>query len=452
MIRTVEEIDIVVLGAGLCGLAVGSVLGKRALVFEREAQPGGLVQTTCRNGYWFDQVLHLLHFQDKETEKRMRKLMGKILQPCPPVAWVECLQGRARYPFQMHLGGLDHETMIRCVRDFAKVNFSPPAANNPVSYEDMLRRTFGEAMCEAFFFPYNRKMWKRPLAELAPSGFDWNIARPNFDEILAGAVPSSSSSNVEVYNSNGWYPRPPGNASMRGIGTVSGALAQQVSGLRLQHKVETIDLNAHTVQVRHERGLSEFEFQEACVSTLPLPTAIRLCGRQVPDDIRRDCANLLWNRVYSVQFSIRGKRPQNRGHWHYYVDESLIFTRLIYLHNFDPDHAPQDGWPLMVEVTEPAEYPVAAPEELIRRVQTDLNRIGVLPEGSQIIDEHVLVIDPAYVVFTPESQAVMQRARSFLEEHDVIPLGRYGRWEYSSMSGVLKDGFDWAETFLAQQC
>ncbi len=448
MIHTVEKADVIVLGAGVCGLAVGSVLGDRAVVFEQETQPGGLVRSTCRNGYWFDQVLHLLHFQDKEIEQRMRKLMGDILQPCPPVAWVECSQGRVRYPFQMHLGGLERETMIRCVRDFAKVNFSSSAGES-VSYEDMLCRTFGEEMCEIFFFPYNRKMWKRPLSELAPSGFDWNIARPDFDEVLAGAV--TSSSQIEVYNSNGWYPRPPHNASMRGIGTVSNVLAQHVPGLRLQHQVETIDLEKQTVQVRHKKGISKFKFRKACVSTLPLPTAIRLCGEQIPDDLRRDCADLLWNRVYSVQFSIRGKKPRHQDHWQYYVDESLIFTRLIYLHNFDPDRAPQDGWPLLVEVTEPAECPVAVPEELIRRVRLDLDRTGVLPEGNQIVDKHVLVIDPAYVVFTPESQTVMQRARSFLEDHNVIPLGRYGRWEYSSMSGVLKDGFDWAETFSARQ-
>ncbi|MGR0482550.1 MAG: protoporphyrinogen/coproporphyrinogen oxidase [Candidatus Electronema sp. V4] len=450
MTGAVEETDVVILGAGLCGLAVGSVLGERALIFEREAQAGGLVRTICRNGYWFDQVLHLLHFQDKETEQRMRRLMGDILQPCPPVAWVECLQGTVHYPFQMHLGGFDRETVIRCVRDFAKVKFSP-STGNPVSYEDMLRRTFGESMCEVFFFPYNRKMWKRPLSELAPSGFDWNIARPDFDEVLAGAITSKSNTEIEVYNSNGWYPRPPLNALTRGIGVVSSTLAQHVPGLRLQHHVETIDLNAHTVQVRCSNGSSNFKFRNACVSTLPLPLTIRLC-EQVPDDLMQECARLTWNRVYSVQLSIRGARPENRGHWHYYVDESLIFTRLIYLHNFDPDRAPQDGWPLLVEVTEPAECPVAMPEELMRRVRTDLDRIGVLPEGSQIVDEHVLVIDPAYVVFTPENRAIMQRARIFLEEHNVVPLGRYGRWEYSSMSGVLKDGFDWAEAFLAQQC
>lgn len=442
-----DEVDVIVLGAGLCGLAVGSVLGKRALVFEREERPGGLVRTDYHNGYWYDCVLHLLYFQDEKTEWRIRELLGEVLQPCPPDAWVECAQGTLRYPFQGHLGCLDSETVIRCVRDFAEVNFIPPAGE-PVNYEDMLLRTYGAAMCETFFFPYNRKMWKRPLLELAPSGFQWNIARPNFDEVLAGAI--NSDVEADIYNGNGWYPRPPLKAPLRGMEVLSHALANRVPRLKLQHEVEAIDLNAHTVQVRNTEGSSEFKFRDTVVSTLPLPLVIRLC-EPTPNDLISDCAKLTWNRVYSVQLSIRGTRPESRGHWHYYVDESLVFTRLIYLHEFDPDCAPEDGWPLLVEVTEPAECPQVIAEELVNQVCRDLNRVGVLPLGSQILDAHVRVIDPAYVVFTPENQAIMQQARNFLEKHNIIPLGRYGRWEYSSMASVLRDGFEWAEAFLVQR-
>lgn len=35
------------------------------------------------------------------------------------------------------------------------------------------------------------------------------------------------------------------------------------------------------------------------------------------------------------------------------------------------------------------------------------------------------------------------------KSYNVEPLGRYGKWEYSSMSQVLQDGFTWAEGMLA---
>jgi hypothetical protein len=44
-------------------------------------------------------------------------------------------------------------------------------------------------------------------------------------------------------------------------------------------------------------------------------------------------------------------------------------------------------------------------------------------------------------VFTPTNRQIMERARRFLLEHDIHPLGRYGNWEYSSMAKVIGDGF-----------
>src|SRR5688572_17267558 len=97
-----EEFDVVILGAGLTGLSAASILGDHAVVLERNERPGGLVRTDCFNGYWFDHVIHILHFQNKETEAKIKDLLGDCLAPCPPEAWVETAFGTTRFPFQMH--------------------------------------------------------------------------------------------------------------------------------------------------------------------------------------------------------------------------------------------------------------------------------------------------------------------------------------------------------------
>src|SRR5947209_9766180 len=181
-----EECDLLILGAGLAGLTAATELGDGALVLEQHDRPGGLVRTENFDGYWFDHVIHVLHFSDAETKSRVLPLLDGVMAPCPPVAWVECAAGRVRYPFQLHLGGLDSAAAAACLRDFAEVTFGPqqPAAD----YESMLLKSFGRAMCETFFFPYNLKVWKRPLHTLAPSGFQWNIIRPTFEQVLHGAL------------------------------------------------------------------------------------------------------------------------------------------------------------------------------------------------------------------------------------------------------------------------
>jgi hypothetical protein len=172
--------------------------------------------------------------------------------------------------------------------------------------------------------------------------------------------------------------------------------------------------------------------------------------RQTNDELRDAARSLTRNRVITVAFSIEGPRPQGRGNWRYYSDESLIFTRLIYLHEFDPGIAPPEGWVLMAEITQRAEDPHSERAELLAQVRRDVGAAGALPDDCRIVDEHMLVIDPAYVVFTPENFKVMDELRSFLTGYGVTPLGRYGRWEYSSMAQVMRDGFTWAEEVLAR--
>lgn len=436
-----RESDVLVLGAGLTGMAAASLLDDRTVVLERDECPGGLVKTPCWNGYWFDQVLHLLYFWDDDTERRITALLGDDLARCPPVAWVETEKGTVLFPFQMHLAGLDKETVARCITDLARLTFG--ATNEePKNFEEVLQLTFGGGMCETFLLPYNRKMWKRPLDTLAAAGFTWNITRPDFDNVLRGALETDS--GYESYNAKGWYPRPASDSPVRGMEFLAQKLAASVENIRLGHVIERIELSSRTVHVRTEDGPEVYAYGEACLATLPLPTMLRLCV-ETPKELLVACQQLTHNRVLSVALSVRGPRPKRCGHWRYYADESLCFTRLIYMHEFDPELAPPDGWGVLAEITERAEDPLRTREEILKRTCDDVIRAGALSGECKIIDRNLMVIDPAYVVFTPENESIVNAARDFLVQHGVTPLGRYGRWEYSSMAQCMRDGFAWGK-------
>ena len=433
--------DVLILGSGLTGLAAAWVLADRATILERDSRPGGLVRTERFGDYWFDRVLHLLYFQDPDTERRVRALLGDTLAPCPPVAWCETAFGTTRFPFQMNLRGLDVDTRAACVRDLAEVTFRP-AARAAENFEQHLLATFGRSMCDVFLFPYNRKMWKRPLDTLAPSGFTWNITPPDLDQVLRGAFETHS--GFKAYNSAGWYPRPRRGAGLRGMEVVAQALAHQAHDLRLGWDVEEVDLRRREVVAQHAGRRERFGYGEALLSTLPLPALVERCP-DLPSGLRRECAGLRRNRVLSVAIRMRGPRPQESGHWRYYTDESLIFTRLVFLHEFDPWTGPDDGWALLVEITERSEAPLPERAALLARVRADLGRARAIPPGCEIVGHNVMVIDPAYVVFEPHRQFVVDSALRLLAAHGVSSLGRYGKWEYSSMASCMRDGLAWAE-------
>ncbi len=427
----------------MCGLAAGSVLGEHATIVERENRPGGLVRTEQFGSYWCDHVIHILYFSDEETERHIRSLVPE-LAPCPPEAWVNTTEGRLKYPFQMHLSGLPRESIVECLRDLAEVSFRTPncAAEN---FEQTLRFTFGEAMCELFLFPYNRKVWKRPLTSLASVGFQWTITPPQFDEVLRGALDPDAT--YLSYNANGWYPRPSKQAPLRGMEVVAASLASQASDLRLNHTVTSLDLEKRVASCLHHGREVEISWKNGLCSTIPLPVLIRIC-RQAPESLRADAARLKWNRVISVMFCVRGPRPSHRGHWEYYSDESLCFTRIIYMHRFDPEMVPADGWCVMAEIIERAEEERKPDAEIAGICREDMKRAGLLPDDCEIVHEHVTCIDPAYVVFSHERPAILDRLKAFLAQYSVTSLGRYGEWEYSSVGGVLRDGRNWASRAL----
>jgi protoporphyrinogen oxidase len=427
----VERASVIVLGAGVAGLAAAWELGDSAIVLEQAARPGGLVRTERRGGFWFDHVLHLLYFADSATELRIRELLGDVLAPCTPEAWVETRSGVARYPLQMHLATLAPDTVVACLRDLAACTFGPHC-NVSSSFEALLLATFGSALCDEFLFPYNRKVWKRPLSSLAPSGFQWNITSPRFDDVVRGAI---SDRVYRGYNAAGFYPRPPRGGGLRGMEVLSHALATRVSDLRLEHRVLAIDLDEHVVVT--DRG--HVRFETAVVSTLPLPLTVAMCV-QAPPELRARCRALAWNRVTTVALAVVGPRP-SRGHWRYFADESLCFNRIVYLHEFDPELAPPHGFGILAEITECAESPREPDDVAIHRVVADLARCDALPAGCEVVDAAVVVADPAYVVFDREAHATIAEARAFLLAGGVRPLGRYGRWEYSSMAQVMRDGF-----------
>lgn len=434
-----EAAEFVVLGAGVAGLAAAAELGDRAVVLEREARPGGLVRAECFGGYWFDRVLHLLHFRDAFTEARVRALLGDDLAPCPPVAWVECAAGTARYPLQLNLGALEPEARIACLADLARAGCGTGA--RAARYDEYLLQAFGAALCEQFFFPYNRKQWKRPLDSLVPQGGTWNIARPPLEDVLRGAFEPNR--DRESYNSNAFYPRPPADAPVRGMEVLSRGLAASVAALRLETEVERIDPASRTVTARRDGRRVDYRWTRECLCTLPLPRAMAMC-EGVPPELARAAAGLRHNLVLSLAFCVRGPRPQSPGHWRYYADEALCFTRLVFMTEFDPLAAPADGFGVLAEVTFAAEDPRPDDAEVLARAAVDLRAAGIIGDAHEVVDARVMVADPAYVAFEPGSEETVERCRAWLAGQGIATVGRYGRWEYSSMAQVMSDAFTWA--------
>jgi protoporphyrinogen oxidase len=441
------QVPYIIIGGGLTGLAAGSCLGKDAIVFEKDNRPGGLVKTHCfDDGYWFDHVLHIFHCNRPDTLNKISNLPGMNLTECPPIAWIETAAGTVRYPFQLNLGGLSLEARKDCLKDFAAAYYQRTETPS-ASYREFLQRCFGEAMCKLFYFPYNEKMWKYPLEQITSTGQTWNLHQPSIDEILQGIFEPNHFR--ETYNTHAFYPRPAAGAALRGMEVLSAGLSKRVHNLRLSSTVLEIDPDEHTVLVKEGKVVSTVEFEEKCLVTIPLPHIVKMCkGASV--SLLRDMEKLVWNKVLSVALSIKGPRPVKPGHWRYYTNPDIPFSRLIFMTEFDPCNAPEDGWGLLVEITVPGNEQQLHFENIKARVLQSLYKLDVLDDKQTVIGTHHWLVDPAYVVFTHETEKIAKDCIDFLTEKNIVPSGRYGNWEYSSMSKNLEDGFKTGELWAQQ--
>lgn len=432
--RKVEDL---IVGGGMCGLAAANSSSRDWCLIEGSGELGGLVKTQrLADGSWHDHVLHLLHLSDAQADLSnwLRTLLGDSLVRRAPRAAVHLDSYEVAYPIQFNVASLRDPERERALAGLLE---RPAVRRQDADYETFLMETFGEGLCDIFYFPYNRKQWKRELADLVPGPMEWNIQAP------------PDSQNAEAprpYNSNGWYVLPPVESDVRGMAHLARTLGDRLDPGRVKLRTELVgvDLDRHiaTVADRLNGATSEIRY-ERMLTSIPLPQLLsrsktRRRAFAVPDTID-------WNTVCTVMVGGAGYRRVRPPLWKYFPQADLIFNRLYYMTEFDM-HAVQPGrWSVTAEVTAP--HGVLQPDMVVHighQVVNDLHRAGEI-EGCMKVDiVETLVVSPAYVVF---SRGVAEWASSltdYLGKFDVASRGRYGAWRYSSMSHSLNEGRSWS--------
>jgi protoporphyrinogen oxidase len=81
-------------------------------------------------------------------------------------------------------------------------------------------------------------------------------------------------------------------------------------------------------------------------------------------------------------------------------------------------------------------------------VLEDLAKCGVT-DGHELVSWHSVVLDPAYVHITRESNAEVARLKAALATRGVFSIGRYGSWTYCSIEDNIVEARALADAFSA---
>jgi protoporphyrinogen oxidase len=422
---------ILILGGGLTGLAAASVLdaaGADFLVLEREAEPGGWCRSIFAGRYTFDLSGHFLHTSDPEAREWILGVPGVPWRDVARDARIWLRERLTPYPFQVHLKGHDPAFVSRCLDDFAaeRIRAAVHGERAPDHFAGWLLRRFGKSMCDAFFFPYNRKMWRTPLAKLGYEWTGWSVPVPRFEDLLAGA--SGEIRQGMGYNARFYYP------SRGGIGALARALARPL-GARLRTRVEVARIDLERKMV-HTTGGEALPYR-AVISTIPLPRLAALSGG-LGTAARKAASLLSWVKVLAINMGVRGPGP-TPGHWVYVPERDYPFFRVGFLSNVARSSAPAGCASLFVEKSFPAGARVNLGREIESAIR-GLKRIGVLRRGSRIEELRPVMLDPAYVLFDGSREKAVRHLAQEFRRRRVSLAGRYGAWDYYGMEKSMSDG------------
>jgi protoporphyrinogen oxidase len=414
----VERTRYLIVGAGVSGLAFADWRrDDDYLIVEAEDEIGGYCRTIKRDGFVWDYSGHFFHFRHPDIERYLVDRMGEQrvlrIQRDSRIWYADRF---IDFPFQKNIHQLPKAEYEQCVRDLEE-----RSEQKGGNFKDMLYSRYGRGIAEKFLIPYNEKLYAVNLAALDPDAMGRFFPHASVDEILRSADEPGN----DGYNATFTYPE-------GGAIQYIEALAQGVRGDRiaLGERVLAIDRKAK-VATTSKRQLG----YDTLISSAPLVALLDMCG------VVYDAAVLSHNKVQVFNLGFDSKGPPN-VHWIYYPQRDLSFYRVGFYDNIFGS----DRMSLYVEVGLPWD---AKPSEdecgaLKARVLADLQTCGVVTNQT-LVASHDVLLDPAYVHVTTQSNSEAVARRELLAAEDVHSIGRYGAWTYCSIEDNIVEARALAE-------
>lgn len=179
---------IAIIGAGVSGLTVAQLLKDKAdvVVFEKDSKAGGLIKCERINGSLFHTCGgHVFNTKNQDVldwfwkrfdkEKEFHKTDRNSVIFLPNGQQIP-------YPIENFAYMLEESVQKTFIRDLLQIagNGEYQAAN----FSDFLQHRFGDTLYKLYFEPYNKKVWRRSLADVPIDWLAGKLPMPTVEEII----------------------------------------------------------------------------------------------------------------------------------------------------------------------------------------------------------------------------------------------------------------------------
>lgn len=416
--------SVLIIGGGLTGLSCAYHLGG-GRILEKAGEVGGLCRSYSTGEFTFDYTGHLLHLRDPYARELVGRIAPEGFMSHVRRAMIHSKDRLTRYPFQANLYGLPREVIEECLEGLREARESSAGEPDPQDFGEWIISTFGRGIARHFMAPYNRKLWRVPLEELTTEWVEGMVPVPRIEDAVKG---SKDPRGVTMgYNARFLYP------AEGGITMLPAAFAGHVPRIHLNREVVQVDADLKKVYCRDGQSY-HYEF---LVSTMPLPLLVRSL-KSHPAELARAAEKLRYVSVYDLNIGIRG-RVMSDAHWIYFPEDKYIFYRVGFPGNFSTSMVPEGGSSAYIEVSHLPEERLDT-EEVVERSLQGMRECRLLLPDDDIRQQDMVHIPYAYVLFDRQRKKVLPGIRKYLEERQILTVGRYGGWDYYSMEDAILAG------------
>lgn len=403
----------VILGAGIAGLSAGYHLrqkGVPSVIYEKDADWGGLCGSFEMDGFRFDRFVHV-SFPDNENDRKL--FAGRVglyeHVPMPSNIW----RGHwLPHPAISNLAPLADADKVKIIASFVTRPRKAPAEIK--RYDEWLRVQYGDCYAENFPFVYTRKYWGVEAAELETRWAGVRMRSPALEEVLQGSYHLQDECLYHVKKQ--YYPK---------AGGYKGLMAACREGLDIR-------LNKRVVKILPRERQVVFTDGEAApygrlISTLPLPEVVKMMD-EVPPAVATSAGELRHTHGYHV--SLGFNRPDVAKYlWFYIYDDGVLASRVYSPSLMSPDNAPAGCSSLQAEVFFDNRTPALPTDFVLENTLTSLIKMGLFEERD-IAVKGIRYEPYANVTFVPSIYENRKTVRGWLASQGVETIGRFGRWDY----------------------
>jgi UDP-galactopyranose mutase len=336
------------------------------------------------------------------------------------------------------VGGGKDQTNI--VTEHSALSSQPSAlGSEPRNFEEFIYKVWGKGIAKHFAIPYNRKIWAVPLNEMETSWLGGRVPLPNLEEMIDGALQPVAKPMGP--NARFGYPLRGGFQAL-----MDGFLPHLEGELKMGTRVTRVSPSQRSISLS-DGSVVEYEH---LISTMPLPTLVKLTGNEAPEAVKKAAAGLRHTSVRCVNIGV-GRENLTEKHWIYYPEDT-VFHRIFVQGNASPHCNPPGGFGITCEITYSPYKPLPCDgEELIKLCIEDCKRVGIFNEDDPILVANMVDMPYAYVVYDHARANNVETIREWLKGHNIILAGRYSEWEYYNSDHAFTAGKKAADTVMELQ-